>query len=265
MVAKQIVLIWIFILFSVCPLAAQCGEIHVRKQSDQEQRDGSASAPFSSLEDALREAREWRRLQDPRMKNGITIFMHDGVYTPNQTILIRPEDSGTAQSPTMIKAVGKDVVLSGGVSIAGWKSVKGDKRFNANIARHIQVADAPQVGGKYIPFRQLWIGARKGIRAESHDDTHLPRIINWDFKKQAAVIPNIFPQFSYKAGMEFFIHQWWAVAQLRIRQAIVTKDSITLFFHEPEAKIQNEHPWPRPWLSQEHGNSAFHLIQIMER
>lgn len=261
---KKTVFAWIFLFFICCSVSAQTGEIHVGKQSNREQRDGSPGAPFSCLEDALREAREWRRLKDPRMLHGITIWIQDGLYRPAQTILLRPEDSGTAQSPTWIKAAGSEAVLSGSVAIRGWQPAKGKELFDASIAKHIMVADAPQVGGKYFPFRQLWVGARKAIRAESHDDAHLPRIINWDFKKQAAIIPNVFSKkFSYKAGMEFFIHQWWAVAQLRVREAIVSKDSITLLFHEPEGKIQNEHPWPKPWLSKEHGNSAFRLVNAL--
>lgn len=262
---KQTILIWVLIVFSLAAFSAQGGEIYVGKQSNKEQRDGTRGAPFSCLEDALREAREWRRLNDPRMHKGITIWIQDGQYVPSQTIFIRPEDSGTAQSPTWIKSLGREAILSGGVTIEGWQPVKNDKRLDPAIAKYVMVANAPQVGGKYLSFRQLWVGSRKAIRAESHDDAHLPRIINWDFKKQAAIIPNVFPEkFHYKAGMEFFIHQWWAIAQLRIRETIVTRDSITLFFHEPEGKIQNEHPWPKPWLSKEHGNSAFRLVNALE-
>ena len=262
---RKTVLAWIFAFFSICSLSAQTGEIHVGKQSNKEQRDGSPGAPFSCLEDALREAREWRRLNDPRMRHGITIWIQDGQYVPSQTIFIRPEDSGTAESPTWIKAVGNEAVFSGGISVIDWRQVKSEKRLDPAIAKHIMVADAPQAGGKYFPFCQLWVGSRKAIRAESHDNAHLPRIINWDFQKQAAVIPNVLPKrFAYKAGMEFFIHQWWAIAQLRVREAVVTKDSTTLFFHEPEGKLQNEHPWPKPWLSKEYGNSAFRLVNALE-
>lgn len=263
MAIKKTVFVWLFSFLSLCTFA-QTGEIYVGKQSNKAQRDGSAGAPFLTLEDALRQAREWRRIQDPRMRRGITIWVGDGVYLPPQTILIRPEDSGTAESPTWIKGLGKEAIFSGGVTIAGWQPLKGEKRLDAAIAKHVMVAEAPRVGGKYFPFRQLWVGSRKAIRAESHDDAHLPRIINWDFSRQAAIVPNVFPKFTYKAGMEFFIHQWWAIAQLRIREAVVTKDSITLLFHEPEGKIQNEHPWPKPWLSKEHGNSAFRLVNALE-
>ena len=41
-------------------------------------------------------------------------------------------------------------------------------------------------------------------------------------------------------------------------------DSTKLFFHQPESKIQNEHPWPAPWLSKETGNSAFYLTNAIQ-
>ena len=41
-------------------------------------------------------------------------------------------------------------------------------------------------------------------------------------------------------------------------------DSTKLFFHQPESKIQNEHPWPAPWMSNETGNSAFYLTNAIQ-
>ncbi len=41
-------------------------------------------------------------------------------------------------------------------------------------------------------------------------------------------------------------------------------DSTKLFFHQPESKIQNEHPWPAPWISKETGNSAFYLVNALQ-
>src|SRR5690606_30673736 len=79
-----------------------------------------------------------------------------------------------------------------------------------------------------------------------------------------AVIPNVFNDFKFVPGMEFFIHQWWAIAQLRVKDAIVHKDSIELYFFQPESKIQSEHPWPKPWLSKESGNSAFRLVNALQ-
>lgn len=56
-----------------------------------------------SIHNALRQAREWRRLNDPRCEGGITITIQAGHYYMNEPLLIRPEDSGTELSPTIIR------------------------------------------------------------------------------------------------------------------------------------------------------------------
>lgn len=56
-----------------------------------------------SLHDALRKAREWRRLHDARCEGGILIRVKAGRHYMRQPLLIRPEDSGTATSPTIIR------------------------------------------------------------------------------------------------------------------------------------------------------------------
>ncbi len=56
-----------------------------------------------SIHEALRQAREWRRTGDVRCKDGITIRIMAGRYYMNEPLFIRPEDSGTATSPTIIR------------------------------------------------------------------------------------------------------------------------------------------------------------------
>ena len=55
-----------------------------------------------SLHEALRTAREWRRTNDPRCEHGITITLAAGRYYMQEPLFLRPEDSGTADSPTII-------------------------------------------------------------------------------------------------------------------------------------------------------------------
>ena len=58
--------------------------------------------PGESLHDALRQAREWRRTQDACCQGGITIRIKAGRYRMQEPLFLRPEDSGTADSPTII-------------------------------------------------------------------------------------------------------------------------------------------------------------------
>jgi hypothetical protein len=41
-------------------------------------------------------------------------------------------------------------------------------------------------------------------------------------------------------------------------------DSAKLSFHQPESRIQSEHPWPAPWISKKTGNSAFYLTNAIQ-
>jgi hypothetical protein len=88
----------------------------------------------------------------------------------------------------------------------------------------------------------------------------MSRIISWDHEAQTCRIPVTDKTMFFDAeGMEMMIHQWWAVAFLRIDKAVVKNDTAVLYFKQPESRIQSEHPWPAPWISKETGNSAFYL------
>ncbi|MBO4315968.1 MAG: hypothetical protein J5867_08425, partial [Prevotella sp.] len=60
-----------------------------------------------SIHDALRQAREWRRTNDPRCQGGISIIIEAGRYYMNEPLFLRPEDSGTKESPLTIRGIGE--------------------------------------------------------------------------------------------------------------------------------------------------------------
>ena len=60
-----------------------------------------------SIHEALRQAREWRRTQDPRCQGGITITLQEGRYYMSEPLFLRPEDSGTKESPLVIRGIGE--------------------------------------------------------------------------------------------------------------------------------------------------------------
>jgi hypothetical protein len=48
--------------------------------------------------------------------------MQGGTYSVYEPVFIRPEDSGTKESPTVIEPVkGEKVIISGGTSLTGWQ------------------------------------------------------------------------------------------------------------------------------------------------
>ena len=54
--------------------------------------------PGESIQDAVRQAREWRRTNDPRCEGGIKIVLKAGRYYMNEPLFLRPEDSGWEHS-----------------------------------------------------------------------------------------------------------------------------------------------------------------------
>lgn len=68
--------------------------------------------PSESLHDALRKAREWRRTNSPQCQGGITITLKAGRYYMNEPLFLRPEDSGTEDSPLLIRGE-QDAVICG--------------------------------------------------------------------------------------------------------------------------------------------------------
>lgn len=216
---------------------------------------------------ALRKAREMRRLNDPSVKNGIEIIIENGTYQFSEPLFIRPEDSGTEESPTIIKAAeNAHPVFSGGIEIHGWKKLQSTVAGLPALSKgKIWVADVPLMEGNFIPFRQLWVNGIKAIRAKAQNENKMSRILSWDHQSQTCWIPK--PKgmdLSSAKGVEMFIHQWWAIAILRIKSMKIAGDSIQLSFYQPESRIESEHPWPAPWISNETGNSAFYLTNAIQ-
>ncbi|PQA59075.1 hypothetical protein C5O19_05315 [Siphonobacter curvatus] len=228
---------------------------------------GSREKPLASLMMALRKVRELRRLADPSVRTGAHIYLAGGRYSLDEPVFLRPEDSGTAESPTWIEAAPNErSVLSGGVTLKGWQKVKGTvPGLPKTSTGKVWVTDVPFIGGRPFEFRQLWVNGQKATRAKDTPYGTMNRILSWNKAEQTCWIPA--PKFGglpQAYGLEFFIHQWWAVATLRVRKMEVQGDSAQLFFHQPESRIQSEHPWPAPWISKETGNSAYYLINAIQ-
>ena len=228
---------------------------------------GTIKAPKATLNAALRQVRELRRLKPDSLKTPVHIILKGGIYMLQEPVFIRPEDSGTEESPTVIKADGgEQAVISGGIKMVDWKKSTAPVTGLSNNAKgKVWVANVPLLGGQLFNFRQLWVNDRKAVRAKSANGHTMHRILNWDKKSETAVIPLLnFSGLAQLQGIEMFIHQWWEIANLRVKKYEPKGDSAVLYFHQPESRIQNEHPWPAPWLSAETGNSAFYLVNALQ-
>ena len=117
---------------ALCSMGVTAGDIYVDKNG--------------SVADALKQAREWRRLNSQEIAGGIRIHLADAVYPLQKPLFIRPEDSGTKDSPTIIMGG----TLSGGIAVTEWKR-----------EGNLWVAEAPRDGNRIVYTRQLWVNGRK--------------------------------------------------------------------------------------------------------
>ena len=249
---------------AICILCSHwllAGEIWISPKGS-DFNDGTRQSPKATLTSALRQAREWRRTEDNRIQGGITIYMEGGTYAFYEPVFIRPEDSGTKESPTTIRSIGNEkVILSGGISINGWKK-----------QGKVWVADVPAFNGRPLDFRQLWVNGKKAVRARDVEDFEkMNRICSVDEKNEILYVPavSIRRLIDNKGNLkakyaEMVLHQMWCVANLRIRSVEVQGDSAAIRFHQPESRIQFEHPWPRPMVTTDGHNSAFYLTNARE-
>ena len=210
----------------ICPQWMKAGEIYV--------------AEGQSIADAIKQAREWRRLAkkglaeyQAKIEDGITIRIAAGRHNLTKPLFIRPEDTGNVQSPTRI--AGEDgAIISGGVAVGEWTRHEGN----------IYVAQTPRVNGRMVETRQLWCDGRKAHLAQLSPLGTLDTITGLDKdKRQITIDAKSIEGLNLKGDrLEMFLCQRWAVAILRVKDI---KNGV-MTFHEPESELEFSHPWPQP-------------------
>lgn len=247
------------------------GEIYVSLRGS-DMNAGTKEAPFQSLSRAIKEAREWRRLNRPEVAGGIRIRLGAGVYSLSTPLFIRPEDSGTSDSPTIICAdADAHPVISGGIAVTGWKQGCDDPRIAKELRSKIWIADAPLVGNRKVETRQMWVNGSKAQRASQFPDGVMERMIDFDPKEQTITIPTpTIPVLNANTSqanvnqLEMMVHQRWAIAILRVKSIDVQGPKSIVRFHDPESTLEFSHPWPQPVIGGEKENSSFCLMNALE-
>ena len=244
------------------------GEIYVSLQGN-DKNSGTKEAPFYTLNRAIKQAREWRRLNRPEIAGGIYIRLEEGVYAQRNSLFLRPEDSGTPDSPTVICAVdGAHPVISGGVAVTGWKRGCNHPAIPEKLRQKIWSAEAPLIGNRRVETRQMWVNGHKVQRAAQFPGGGLERMIDFNPEKQTITIPvsqSVNPKRLQNAGqLEMIVHQRWAIAILRVKSIDAKDGQAVVRFHEPESHLEFAHPWPQPVIGGEKGNSSFCLTNALE-
>ena len=243
-------------------------KIYVSLQGN-DKNPGTKEAPFNTLNRAIKQAREWRRLNWPEVAGGIYIRLEEGVYAQRNSLFLRPEDSGTPDSPTVICAVdGAHPVISGGVAVTGWKRGCNHPAVPEKLKQKIWSAEAPLIGNRRVETRQMWVNGHKVQRAAQFPDGELERMIDFNPEEQTITIPvsqSVNPERLQNAGqLEMIVHQRWAIAILRVKSIDAKDGQAVVRFHEPESHLEFAHPWPQPVIGGEKGNSSFCLTNALE-
>ena len=201
--------------------------------------------PDSSLTDAVRKAREMRRLGQAAQ---VTLHLAPGTYHLYEPLRLRPEDSG-------LVIEGRDAVISGAMPVSVWKR-----------QGKLLVADIPDFNGRPVDFRQLWVGGRKAVRARDVQDfEQMHRIRTYDKKNHILWVPRkAVEKILHAPYAEMVLHEMWCVSTLRIKAISVQGDSAAVTFHNPEARLQFEHPWPSPMTPDTGHPSPFYLTNAKE-
>ncbi len=206
------VLIALFSSLTVYP-----GNIYVSAKNGSDTASGTAEAPLLTVGEALKRAREWRRLDAPEAYDDIRIILDGGTYRQSVPLFIRPEDSGTPASATIItSAPDSKAVISGGVSVTGWTRGTDDKRVPARLRDKIWVADAPMNANRIIETRQMYVNGSKAIRASQFAPGKMERMAGFDISDKSITVPAPDIDLSSAKGLEMIVHQRWAIAILRV-------------------------------------------------
>lgn len=249
-----------------CHLTAHAGDIFVSATNGNDKASGSKEAPLKTLGQALRQAREWRRLGSSNAEGGINIIMSGGVYRLYKPLFIRPEDSGTANSPTIIRSAdGERAVISGGIEVKGWRKGCDDPRLPAEVRSKVWVADAPMDGNRIVETRQLWADGHKAMRASQFAYGVMERMKAFNTDDESITIPTPKTDLSRARQLEMTVHQRWAIAILRVKEMKDLGNGLTkVWFHQPESQIEFAHPWPQPVIDGDRGSSSFCLTNAAE-
>ena len=241
-------------------------ELWVSPNGNDEQ-SGTRENPLASPAFAVRKARELRRTSPTPIDGDVHVILRGGTYWLDRPMIVRPEDSGTVNSLTIFEAAsGEQPVLSGGIAISNWQPLT-EKIPGLPETAHdrIWVANTPVFNGRPLEFRQLWVNGRKATRARTPNGETMERLSSWDRTKEQAGFPAaLVATLKHPADAEMIVAQQWAIAILRLKTLTVEDSEARVTFHQPESKIEFEHPWPQPILKSEGGSGAFFLANAIE-
>lgn len=172
--------------------------------------------PFATLSRAIRAARELRA-ERPSLKGPVTIFVRGGVHYLPETVVLTAADSGTPQSPLVVRNFpGEQPVLSGGRLLRGWKTGR-DGIWRLSL---------PEAAGGRWPFTQLWVNGERRWRPRLPKEGYFyirarmsptPESAGKGHDRFGFYRGQIDPAWHNLQDVELLCFQFWSMARMRVR------------------------------------------------
>jgi len=141
---SHIFLLFLFAFLCVSGLSAKTFYV---SPGGSDSADGSASAPFATLEKARDAVRDFR-VQAPN--EPVTVQLAGGRYTLASPLVFTPADSGSKAAPIVWQgAEGERAVISGGLVISDWKD-EGNGLFSAPVPESLKKGGAAEFQGTQL-------------------------------------------------------------------------------------------------------------------
>ena len=181
--------------------------------------------PFVTIGRAQDAVRQLRRAGSLHEAVRVTIV---GRVTLDRPMAITPDESGTADSPTIYEGYPEpgSATLSGGRVIAGWKKGTGP----------LWTAELPEVRAGSWHFRQLFVGGRRAQRARSPQEGFF-RVTALDSKAPKGKWNEGVDRFHFQAGdikewkdldqAEVVLFHSWNTSRLRIKSVDPATNLVT--------------------------------------
>jgi hypothetical protein len=210
--------------------------------------------PFASV-DKAREA--VRSVLQSKQHADIRVHLDGGIYQLGEPIIFKPEDSGRDNFQVIYKAMeGEKPIISGGVQIDNWEQSE----------HGLWHAKVPEINGKSLIFRELFIDGDRAQRARHPDQGYL-RVakVGEDNRTNFFYREGDFPLPENSREVELVLLHDWSITRINLEEIddrnnrITAIDSIgakSLDFFT----IGNWEPHPRYFLE----NSLAFLNQAFE-
>lgn len=216
-------IIW---LFSVSSLQAQPVYFVDARYGSDNNTGTSAGDAFKTLT----KARDRVRLMNDQMTGDITVYLREGVYELDSTLVFTRQDGGTHGHQVIYQAYRcEKPVISGGDRIRGWSLYNSQKNIYRAFA------------GTSVQTRQIYINGKRGIRARSVDAA------GWTEKGNGYDCPATVKDWHHVLNVEVVSYNQWKchrgpVASVEKTHAKMSEpywDNVHKQFDAPPAWIEN--------------------------